>query len=357
MNMIASSTAPRRCRGGQDPRRRSPVHTRLRGISVTRRRNGLSALSGVERICGMPAGAIELTCPNLRRLLYRKPPAAFGFAPQRFGKLLIALRYVMRGMGLHAPKPSLNGLTAAWRDLFDALPSLRDAAPGYRQIALGAFIGFSSDAGIEPTDVSAEVLEIVRNVLTNHTLVSRPATFVRRTVSNWNWARSHVSAWESLPELRRPSLHEHYTSPLESWPPSLQEDGQRYLDGLAGKNQDEIYHDNVRARTGRRRRRAASPRTVQTRIYSSGRQSPPWFFRACRPRSCVRCGISSCRSSALRLSAGSTSNAAVTGPTARWPASSMLSARLPVIIAACHRRTWTSSPAGPARRGRTGLPA
>ena len=134
------------------------------GISVTRRRNGLSALSGVERICGMPAGAIELTCPNLRRLLYRKPPAAFGFAPQRFGKLLIALRYVMRGMGLHAPKPSLNGLTAAWRDLFDALPSLRDAAPGYRQIALGAFIGFSSDAGIEPTDVSAEVLESVRNV-------------------------------------------------------------------------------------------------------------------------------------------------------------------------------------------------
>jgi len=39
-------------------------------LSDTRRHNCLSELSGIERICAMPAAAIELSCPNLRKLLY-----------------------------------------------------------------------------------------------------------------------------------------------------------------------------------------------------------------------------------------------------------------------------------------------
>ena len=47
----------------------------------------------------------------------------------------------------------------------------------------------------------------------------------------------------------------------------MRDDARRYLNNLAHPDQDEIYHDDVRAGTGGRRRRAARPRTLQTREY------------------------------------------------------------------------------------------
>lgn len=140
------------------------------GLSEQRRRDLLSGLSGIERVCGLPAAAIALSCPNLRGLLYRREPAAFGFTPQRFGKLLTALRFPMRGMGLHAPQPSKDRLSEAWRSLFDALPGPLDEKPGYRQTALSGIIGCASDAGFEPGDVPADILARFEACVTDLTL-------------------------------------------------------------------------------------------------------------------------------------------------------------------------------------------
>ena len=229
-------------------------------ISDSARRNHLSQLSGIESVCGLPAAAVELTCPNLRRLLYRKQPMASGFTAQRFGKLVGSLRFAMRGLGLHAPKPSRDRLDPMWRPLFEALPD-------YRQVALSGAVGFFSDSGFRPDDFPADALELFETFITDFTLEPDPAGLARRTASNGNWARANTSGWSNLPELRRPRMREHYTPSLESCPPSLRDDARRWLDGLACIDHEEIYHDDVPARTGRRRRRAARPRTLQTREY------------------------------------------------------------------------------------------
>jgi integrase len=234
---------------------------RCDAVAPGTRRNLLSGLSGIARVCGLPEAAIELSCPNLRRLLYRKPPAAYGFTPQRFGKLIGALRFVMRGLDLHAPQPAKDGLSPFWQ-------SLRDALPEYRQIALSGIIAFCSDAGVNRENASPDLLGAFEHVLINRTLEPDPAGLARRSASNWEWARSNVEPWAGLPELHRPGMRDHYTLPFSSYPTSFQEDVRRFAARLVAKDPGTTHHDAVTARTTvRRRRRAARPRTVETRLH------------------------------------------------------------------------------------------
>lgn len=230
------------------------------GIAPGTRKNLLSALSGAARICELPEAAIELSCPNLRRLLYRKPPAAYGITPQRFGKVVGAVRFAMRGQGLHAPQPVRAELDPAWQTLLDALPE-------YRRIALSGIAQFGSDTRCAPDAMTADVLAAFERAVTEQTLELDPAGLARRTASNWNWARSHVEAWAGLPELRRPRMRDHYTLPLSAYPASFQADAKLFLDRLAKKDSSVVYHDGVPQSRERRRRMAARPSTVKTREY------------------------------------------------------------------------------------------
>ena len=183
------------------------------GLSPTARRDHLSGLSGVARVCGRPAAAIPLACPDLRELLYQKPPAAFGLTPQRFGRILGSLRFAMRGMGLHAPKPSRDRLNDRWRSLLDALPE-------YRQMALGGIIFFASTSGVVPEDVADQLLARFESFLTECTLELKPGAVARRVASNWCWAQANVPTWTSLRKLQRPRMRNQYTPPPETWPNS-----------------------------------------------------------------------------------------------------------------------------------------
>src|SRR3954447_12746807 len=105
-------------------------------VTPTQRRDRLSALAAVVRICrplseATPSPAaiwrdaphVPMTCSFLRERLYRQPPAALGFREKRtFENVVSRTRQILRDLGQHAPElPSASGLSPTWRSLHDQL--------------------------------------------------------------------------------------------------------------------------------------------------------------------------------------------------------------------------------------------
>ncbi len=230
-------------------------------LSPQRRKNLAAEISGLARICGLPENGIELSCPNLNKLLYRPMPASLGFTALRFAKLCSSARVIMRRLGLHVPDlPGYSGLSEPWKAVHDTLTS-------YRQRALIRFMGFCSELQVEPSATDSECLDKFELYLNSVVLHPNPAELARLTASNWNWARRYIDGWPQS-ELRRAGMRQHLTFPLDNYPSSFQADVQAALNRLAGDDEDEIYSDDVRTRRDKRRSRdPLKPRTLDGHVH------------------------------------------------------------------------------------------
>ena len=210
------------------------------------RKNLRSAASGLAIICGLPENGVELTCENLNALLFRKPPSAWGFTPQRFGQICSGARTIMRRMERHAPElPGYAGLSDAWKALHDSIPPAGPTSKSnYRQIALITFMGFCSTSGVEPADVDEGTLSAFEAYLRTDTICADVPERVRKAASNWHWARQHIEGWPTT-ELRRQGMRRQYTFPLEQYPASFQADAVLFLERLAGDDEFELFDDDV----------------------------------------------------------------------------------------------------------------
>lgn len=235
-------------------------------LSPHRHKNLASDITVLARICGLPENGIELSCPNMNRLLFARHPAASGFTPQRFGKLCSSARFIMRRMELHAPElPGYPALSDPWKALHDIIPPADPGATvNYRQAALVSFMAFCSHSGIEPDKVSPETLDAFETYLTTHTICDDAAARARRIASNWNRARKAFSpAWPAI-ELQRKGMQRHYTFPLTQYPQLFQDDVETFLDRLADGEEDEVYDDDVATVQDRRFSRGPlRPRTIE----------------------------------------------------------------------------------------------
>jgi integrase len=248
-------------------------------LPLPRRRSLASSLSGIALICGVDASqeaAVPLTCEHLNPRLFRKPPAAYGFTPQRYGNIISDTRFVMRRLGRHAPDTRGAGaLSPAWQ-------ARRAALPHYRQLALAAFMGFCSQQGIAPAAVRPDTLASFDHWLRTRTLCEDPAAHTRRAASNWNWARDAIPGWPDV-RLERPGMRDTYSLPLTAYPASFQADVALFLKRLAAVDDDDLYDDAIAAGEQRSRRaRAARPRTLQTR---------DWQIRAVASALVQQCGL------------------------------------------------------------------
>lgn len=180
------------------------------------------------------------------------------------------LRQVLIRLGRHAEAgPRRNVLSPAWATLHAALPT-ED-----RQRGLVRFMRFLTLEGVEPEDVTADLLERLDVWIRTQMLAENIVSVTRKTASGWNWARANVADWPQV-ELVRPDMRDHYTLPIEAMPAPFQEDVGRFFEGLKGDNRRNPYRDpaTVRQATGDattrlagriRRGRAVSPETVRYR--------------------------------------------------------------------------------------------
>lgn len=243
-------------------------------IPLTRRRNWASSVSTLDDVAGRIEGEMAIdpggdrwTCRHLNAVLWRRPPAYHGLSDRRFGDAVSALRQVLIRLGRHADAgKGRNDLSPEWSALYDRLPT------DDRRKGLVRFFRFLTLEKIAPDAVLPSAFDRFATWLCNENLVDDVPSLVRRTASNWTWARGRVDGWPDV-DLRQPRMRDQFTTPLENFPAAFQEDVERFLDGLRGPQRGEVFrhpgvvYRGVEGRTsgGRWRSRAKSPRTLQTR--------------------------------------------------------------------------------------------
>jgi len=161
-------------------------------------------------------------------------------------------------MGLHDEKPAL---TPAWQNLHDLVPTSE------RKAALIGLLRFASACDIAPDEVDATLLDGFEAWCTTRQLKRDIGDHVRRTASNWTWARDHVAGWPRA-ELKRRDMRVRYTIPLDQYPTSFQTDVGEFLDVLGADPRETMLAEGIFAPLSdglQRPARALKPRSVQSR--------------------------------------------------------------------------------------------
>lgn len=124
-------------------------------------------------------------------------------------------------------------LSEDWAKLYRAL--LKNG----RQAALGRLIGYLSDRGVSPDQVSDGHITRFAWELDTTSLRGRPVPIVRAAIRGWNTAVEGVPGWPqqrlTLPEIRR----EGYVLPAQSFPAGFQKSLTAYLAFLANPPDDD----------------------------------------------------------------------------------------------------------------------
>lgn len=244
-------------------------------VPESRRRNWASSFNvadGIVRRMEAETGIAPATerwhCRHLNAVLWQKPPAFHGLADRRFGDVISHLRQILIRLGVHAETGTGHNILApAWQDLMDRIPQPE------RKRGLVRFFRFLTVVLIEPDEVTTYALEDFAFWLRDETLTEDIPALVRRTASNWTWAMREIPGWPQV-ELRRPGMRDEFTTPLDRFPDSFQQDVARFLDGLRGQRLGGVYRApgavfRMSGRDGQGakspRSRAQSPRTIKTR--------------------------------------------------------------------------------------------
>ncbi len=237
------------------------------------RRNWASSIATMERILRLTEGEgsrvvsfDRWTCGHLNELIWELPPSFHSLERRSFGSVVSNTRQVLMRLGLHADSgPRRNVLSPRWEALYAALPTPE------RRKGLVRFFRFLTLAEVEPKSINKNELERFEAWLRTETLTQDIPALVRRSASNWHWARQNVAGWPDI-EMTRPRMRDLYTTPIEVLPEAFQADVAAFIEGLKGGNRRNPFRDaatvgvNVTSSRGRRSR-AVSLETIRGRLF------------------------------------------------------------------------------------------
>jgi integrase len=201
----------------------------------------------------------RFSCEAFNATLWRRAGACFGLSSRRSVNTLVSdIRYSLVRLGLHARDAEL---TADWQALYDQLTD-------ERKKGLIRFMRYCSAGGIAPSDVTQKTLDDFEAWCRTSILKEDIGGLARRVASGWNWAKDNVGGWRQV-VLHRQDMRDHYTLPLQAYPPSFRDDVKAYLANLAADQVETLVaRGRVFTQIGhspRSRPRPLRKRTLETR--------------------------------------------------------------------------------------------
>jgi integrase len=124
-------------------------------------------------------------------------------------------------------------LSQEWAELYRAL------FENGKQAALGRLIGYLSDHGIPPAEVSDTHVEQFSRELNTSSLRGRPGTIVRCAIRGWNAAVDQVPGWPQQRLTPGETGQDNYVLPAASFPASFRSSLTQHLDFLADPPEDD----------------------------------------------------------------------------------------------------------------------
>jgi hypothetical protein len=194
----------------------------------------ISAINTVSRALNCAPDDLPVDPARLRQILANISPAMAGLTKSSWtsvrSRVLRALqRAEVPVMSSRRTKP----LSGDWAPLYRALFT------NGKQAALGRFIGYLSDHGVCPADVSDGHIQRFAGELDTSSLRGRPTAIVRAAIRSWNAAVTGVSGWPQCLLTPAEPGREGYVIAAKDLPASFQSSLADYLAFLANPPDDD----------------------------------------------------------------------------------------------------------------------
>jgi integrase len=218
-------------------------------LSPQRRQNMTSAVRTVARVLGRGPEQIPADPLLLGRRLASVTAQQHGLSEGRWNNVRSLLR-----AALALVRPIMKGrstvpLSQAWQGLYDSLPKKAD------KVRLSRIMRWLSARQIAPDAVTMDDLETFQRELVEDALLKNPEKTWTGLAVAWNRASSQTAGFPAL-TIERPSRRQVYVMPWATFPASLKQDVDTWLDRLAGRD----FADD-------RPSRPVRPSTLGTREY------------------------------------------------------------------------------------------
>lgn len=197
----------------------------LPNLKPTRRRDLVSAVQRTAVMIGYPVEELEADVPKLRAALRVVHPARMDITAKTKANILANLAKALE-ITRAAPRwhPKM-GQSEGWVNFL-----AKSDAP-HRAYALARFARYCTFRGVDPADVSDEVLDAFEAYVDIRLLSNDPKKLRKELTWAWNAiVRTNGLNYTALNVNR---AHRYLAEPLSSYPSSLQADICRYLDRLA----------------------------------------------------------------------------------------------------------------------------
>ncbi|MHB2168967.1 tyrosine-type recombinase/integrase [Alsobacter sp. R-9] len=218
-------------------------------LAPQRRQNMASAVRTIARALGREPDQVPADHQALGRRLATVTGEQLGLSAGRWNNIRSLLR-----AALALARPTMKGrsmtpMSAAWQSLHDALPKQAD------RVRLSRLMRWLSERQIGPDAVTLDDLIAFKAELFEDALLKGPEKTWANLIVAWNRAVELTPGFPSI-GIERPSRRDVYVLPWSSFPASLEQDVDAWLDRLAGRD----FADDGPARPAR-------PSTLATREY------------------------------------------------------------------------------------------
>ena len=200
-------------------------------LSTTKRRDVVSSIRCLMRLLDLEPTRTPATLPALHLNLRGLHPAQAGISKKRFANIKADVAFALRHLGLTGSTlRNGKGLGPPWQALWE---SIEDDQTRWK---LSRLFRFCSSLRIDPVNVDDATIERLHRALVEESFVTDPEATVRQTIYAWNRAHIEVSEWPHQRLNRRPSRHEGWTFPLDTFPAAFQKDVDEWIRRLRGED-------------------------------------------------------------------------------------------------------------------------
>lgn len=209
------------------PRTLADVIERLKlnsGLKEKRRRDLISAVTCAANLIGRQPFELEANVPDLRRALLRVHPVQAGITAKRLANIKVDLGRALRVTRAAPRQRSNRECTDAWLDF------LRQASAEHQWPRLSRFVTYCCNHGIEPDQVTDDVMAGCVAYLGARILTKDPKAILKESAQTWNAIIRRADL--ALRVLSVPRADRYLATPLDQYPISFQTDLAKYIDRL-----------------------------------------------------------------------------------------------------------------------------
>jgi integrase len=183
------------------------------------------ALNTAVRALGKPPDRILAEPRRLMPQLRQVSPQPLGISPRRWANILSLVRAALAQTHAISAGRSIQRLSERWSMLYQPLDR-------WQKLKLSRFLRFCSAREIEPAMVTEATFAAFATYI-DDALLWNPDKVYGAVIDGWGKAQAAVTDWPRL-EITRADRRHRWTLPWSSFPSSLQQECDVYLDRLRG---------------------------------------------------------------------------------------------------------------------------